>query len=176
MVPEFASPPVLTLKNGKTSADYLTLGTEPDNGKLCSIIKIRNSGYASFNVLGLSIIIAVGCIIIIANFGLSNVSLGSRGASKLSSSAEKDRSWVHAETLHLQRQMLEERGIGPWERLDRDVPVTKEFGKEFLADPSHDEVILSPTSPVPTESIDVTVYRRVPEQKYGFISIPVRMV
>jgi hypothetical protein len=84
---------------------------------------------------------------------------------------------MQAETLHLQRQMLEERGIGPWERLDRDVPVTKEFGKEFLTDPGKDDVILGPTSPTaPSDNLDGTVYRRAPEQKYGFVSIPVRMV
>jgi hypothetical protein len=95
----------------------------------------------------------------------------------MSSPTEKDRSWMQAETLHLQRQMLEERGIGPWERLDRDVPVTKEFGKEFLTDPGKDDVILSPTSPTaPSDYLDGTVYRRAPEQKYWFVSIPVRMV
>jgi hypothetical protein len=139
---------------------------------------MRNSAYASFSVLGLSLIIAIGSIIIVANFVLSKVFLEFCGVPKLSSAlTEKDRSWLQAETLHLQMQMLEVRGIGPWERIDKDVPVTKEFGKEFLTDPNKDDVILSPTSPTaPSDTLDGTVYRRVPEQKYGFVSIPVRMV
>jgi hypothetical protein len=49
--------------------------------------------------------------------------------------------------------------------------------KEFLTDPGKDDVILSPTSPTaPSDYLDGTVHRRAPEQKYWFVSIPVRMV
>jgi hypothetical protein len=88
MVLEFASPLILTLKNGKTSVDYLYLDTQQDT--LCGVINMRNGAYASFSVLGLSITIA---LIIVANFVLSNVSLNARGMPKLNSaSTEVDRS------------------------------------------------------------------------------------
>jgi hypothetical protein len=201
---EHVAPAVVTLQNGRnTSLDYLHQVNASDSTAvaLCSTMKMRNAAFSSFSLLGLIIILVVGSVIILTNLVLTDTVRAIANRAAVSSSSHRSSwdptplsrnlSWLHAGFLHLQRQMLEERGIGPWKRLDNVVPVTRDFGREFDAEvPDVHEKEKEDTEQRLGEAAtclrsqdgaaDIQgageIYRRPPPPRYGYISIPVQMV
>ncbi|ORY14198.1 hypothetical protein BCR34DRAFT_599396 [Clohesyomyces aquaticus] len=168
MLVEWASTPVLELQNGNTSTDYIN-PPEKKEDALCGTIKMRNASYS-------------GTLIILINICLADTvhALSKRKSSSNIFNLEKSLGWIHAESLHLQRQLLEERGVGPWKRGHEAVPVTKEFGQEFRVEDGREkdrQFILDRTSQGESpEQGDGGFHGGVPRPKYGYVSIPVDAV
>jgi hypothetical protein len=126
---------------------------------ICANQKIVSNNYSSFNVLGLSLILALGTIIIILDMGLSPVMewWQRRKYSKLlSCSAQQDSEeegkhplhgaieWSQTSILQLQRLAHEEAGYGTWSGCDHTVPVTEAgqfLGRLDLSDTTHPALV-----------------------------------
>ncbi|KAL6708154.1 hypothetical protein ACN47E_003338 [Coniothyrium glycines] len=108
---------------------------------LCVNQKIVSNNYSSFNVLGLSLILVLGVIIIILDMGCEPaVAWWQRRkyTKALSHDPEKSAAsddtrhplygaleWSQTNILQLQRLAMEEAGHGDWSSCDNDVPVTE---------------------------------------------------
>jgi hypothetical protein len=107
---------------------------------ICANQKIVSNNYSSFNVLGLSLILALGSIIVVLDLGLEpTVRWWQRRRYRklLSSSDEQDGAekgkhplygaleWSQTSILQLQRLAHEEAGYGVWSGCDQNVPVTE---------------------------------------------------
>jgi len=94
----------------------------PDKYKwMCTNQIIRRDGYASFNILGLVIILAVGGCFIVLNLTLRNIF--GRVQQRFKSGQLRNAEWQDYELLQLHRLALQGQGISQWEGLDGDVPV-----------------------------------------------------
>ena len=90
--------------------------------------KIRNSGFYSFSVLGIAIILILGtCIVLTGTFIEDLVAAASRlpflTRSRRLTYARHE--WHANSVLHLQRQAHEGVGLGTWVDTDKSVPVTQ---------------------------------------------------
>ena len=107
---------------------------------MCVNQKIVSTSYSSFNVLGITLILVLGVIIIILDMGLEPTvawwqrrtykkhqlrddSFGNNG--KASHPLFGAIEWSQTSTLQLQRLAHEEAGYGEWSKCDKDVPVTE---------------------------------------------------
>jgi hypothetical protein len=107
---------------------------------ICANQKIVSNNYSSFNVLGLSLILALGTTIVVLDLGfeptvrwwqrrryrklLSNSDEqdgGEKGKHSLYGALE----WSQTSILQLQRLAHEEAGYGVWSGCDQNVPVTE---------------------------------------------------
>ncbi|KAL9131417.1 MAG: hypothetical protein Q9217_000631 [Psora testacea] len=131
--------------NYATGPDYIRSGlnlapavTKTDIA-LCKQQKIRSpNGYISFSVLGLSIILIVGSLLIFASLVLDIV-IGSL-REKLNWKDHKRLQWAVDEKLQLQRLAYEEAGQGQWRGGTNAVPVTAPgdaFGIPMPVDKRH---------------------------------------
>lgn len=127
-VVEYASPPVVEIRPGTSSINYLVEPAD-DVGEICGNVKVRNAAYSSFSVLGLSVIFGVGVFIILINCWLSNI-VGWMQR-KFGKGEYQRIEWMESETLQLQRMAFEGRGIGPWKGQDAPVPVFEKFAQKF---------------------------------------------
>lgn len=114
------------------------LDTEIVAKNLCVNQKIMSTNYSSFNVLGLSLILSLGLVIIALDMGLEpTVAWWQRRkyAKHLQRNETCDQDqishplygaleWSNTNILQLQRMAQEEAGYGEWSGCDRDVPVT----------------------------------------------------
>jgi hypothetical protein len=113
-VPEFdRGPEISALK-------YVVPPAEPAAQLLCHRMKARSKQHTSFSVLGLSILIALGLLLITLSLILPNTVayLQTRTGKGLHKRLE----WIESSSFQLQRMAAEGRGIGPWEGRDQDVP------------------------------------------------------
>lgn len=107
---------------------------------MCSNQKIVSNAYSSFNVLGVSLILVLGVIIIALDMGLEPLvaSLQRRKYNKLKHDDEATDynqamerpyysmvEWSQTNMLQLQRLAHEEAGYGEWSKCNQDVPVTE---------------------------------------------------
>jgi hypothetical protein len=105
---------------------------------MCVNQKIVSTNYSSFNVLGLSLILILGVLIIILDMGCEPTVAWwqRRKYAKLDPEAahndEKSShplygalEWSQTHILQLQRLAFEEEGHGEWSSCDKDVPVTE---------------------------------------------------
>jgi hypothetical protein len=107
---------------------------------MCVNQKVVSNSYSSFNVLGLSLILGIGVLIIVLDMGLEpSVAWWQRRNFRSRQHAEPefgmdDNSahplyaaieWSQTNILQLQRLAHEEAGYGEWSRCDKDVPVTE---------------------------------------------------
>jgi hypothetical protein len=106
---------------------------------MCQNQKIVSTRYSSFNVLGLSLILILGALIIILDMALEPcvARWATRKYTKRLSSMRDEESeskthplysvveWNQTGTLQLQRLAHEEAGFGTWTQCDGDVPVTE---------------------------------------------------
>lgn len=107
--------------------------------EMCGNQKIVSTGFSSFNVLGISLILGLGSVIIVLDIGLEPLVAwwqrrqytkrqmrdqsypNGKAAHPLYSVLE----WSHTSTLQLQRLAHEEAGYGSWSACDGDTPVTR---------------------------------------------------
>ena len=107
----------------------------PDKDKwMCTNQIIQRDGYASFNVLGLVIILAVGGCFIVLNLTLRNIFGRLQQRSK--SGQLRNAEWRDYGLLQLHRSALQGQGISQWEGLDGDVPVIS-YDEGFLLPSQH---------------------------------------
>jgi hypothetical protein len=117
---------------------------------MCNNQIVQRSGYTSFSILGMAIIIILGGLIILTNLAIDSV-LGfvrNRHSACMSESSE----WKLTSLLQLQRIAFEGRKKGTWSQLTSMVPVT-EKGEKFSLDddnplekPQHREMRTSSNS------------------------------
>jgi hypothetical protein len=101
---------------------YIEQPVAPELLSMCSNQKFRSAEYISFSVFGLSIIIAIGSIVILVNLILDTaVGFIQR---MLRKGETKRLEWATNGMLQLQRLAYEGHGIGTWRKLDADVPIT----------------------------------------------------
>ena len=95
---------------------------------MCHNQIVQRSGYASFSILGVAIILVVGGLIIITNLMVDIVlsPIRNRHSARVGENLE----WKLASLLQLQRMAFEGRNKGTWSRLTSLVPVT-EKDEEF---------------------------------------------
>lgn len=102
--------------------------------------KIFSALYYSFNVLGLSIILVVGTVMIALDLSIESIVSCIDKRRKHPRHTYSRLEWHATSTLQLQRLAHEELGIGAWERCTNEVPVT-EYGELLglldLSDESH---------------------------------------
>jgi hypothetical protein len=132
---------------------------------MCENQKIVSTRYSSFNVLGLSLILILGALIIILDMALEPcvARWATRKYTKRLSSMQDEEfesethplysvvEWSQTGTLQLQRLAHEEAGFGTWSQCAGDVPVT-EPGQLIagldLRDAKHPMLIQQKVTPV----------------------------
>ncbi|KAJ4367113.1 hypothetical protein N0V83_007643 [Neocucurbitaria cava] len=106
---------------------------------LCVNQKIVSTNYSSFNVLGLSLILIIGVIVVVLDMGLEpTVAWWQRRtyakhqardegypSDKIAHPLYAALEWNQTSILQLQRHAQEEAGFGEWTRCATDVPVTE---------------------------------------------------
>lgn len=105
--------------------DMLNTKKDPpaaDQEWMCSNQIVRRDDHTSFNVLSLTIIIGVGCLIIII-VNLTVKRLVKRLQPKTPENLFRSQDWTTQGTLQLQRLAYEKHGLGHWEG-DGDFPLT----------------------------------------------------
>lgn len=167
VVLERPAPQIFDVRPGVSSLPFIDLQTLPADARLCGAQKIRNPSYTSFSVLGLSLIIGIGGLIIAINFVISDIVFFVRR--RFNRSQYKRIDWITGETLHLQRMVLESHGVGPWKGGEAVVPVVNNFDKRYsLMEP---EAIQLQDSPG-----EERIHAKKPQPKHGYVSIPINMV
>ncbi|GME57641.1 putative cytochrome p450 protein [Neofusicoccum parvum] len=146
---------VVSIATGPSDAKimpWLVTVNGTDEGGLCSNLKVFNSSYLNFSVIGLAAILIVGGVLIVISSVLEPIIAFVQRRCKLDAYSRLE--WATNETLQLQRLAHEELGMGTWRRCARSVPVT--YGDASLAmldlrDIDHPRLKL-PSSPVGQES------------------------
>ncbi|KAG6354602.1 hypothetical protein INS49_004620 [Diaporthe citri] len=92
--------------------------------EICQNQKIKSTAFVSFSVLWISLVFAVGLLLIILSLSLESLCrLIQRRASNIRYPLAE---WNSNSCLQLQRLAFEELGIGQWEGCDQNVPFTEE--------------------------------------------------
>jgi hypothetical protein len=104
-VVEFALPPNVTTRPGLSSLKFLV---EPEANstvrRICDSLKIRSVAHTSFSVLGLSVIVVAGLLIILFNFWMEEFVFWLRSRSSAHQlSLYKTREWKEGHILEIQR-------------------------------------------------------------------------
>ncbi|KAF2813088.1 uncharacterized protein BDZ99DRAFT_496164 [Mytilinidion resinicola] len=126
-VVEYATPPDIAIRPGLRSPSQIEPPADAGMRALCQNQKVISKDHASFSVVGLAIILAVGSLMIFLDMFVARLVLWI-GWGRFASMQEE---WVQQGLMQLQRQALEARGIGPWEGKDGDVPVLVGDGDLF---------------------------------------------
>ncbi|KAF2108321.1 hypothetical protein BDV96DRAFT_652889 [Lophiotrema nucula] len=131
--------------------------------KQCKNQKIKSQSYYSFSILGLSIILILGGIIMLTSFYIEELSNGiAKVFSRNSPESTYARlEWKTTTTLQLQRQAHEALGIGTWSKTADSIPVTEKgemLGVLNVADPKHPRLAQLAPRTISTDS-DVELIR-----------------
>ena len=128
---EHASPTSFQIRPGINSLSMIETPSDPEVRNICRRQKTRSSEHYSVSVLGMSVILVVGSLLICLDWFLIQPIFWF-GAITHKRSAKKD-DWTSAGTLQLQKQVLESRGVGNWMTTTRDLafPVLVEKGRVF---------------------------------------------
>ncbi|KAI0390399.1 hypothetical protein F5Y17DRAFT_65954 [Xylariaceae sp. FL0594] len=118
---------------------WLLRPQSPEERQACRGQIVRRAGYTSFSVLGLALVLALGGLIILAEFTLEpSIRWFQRHSTRVN---YRRLEWVINDTLQLQRVAHEELGLGgPWMGTTDSVPFTKPgelLGVLDVHDPSH---------------------------------------
>ncbi|KAF2837290.1 hypothetical protein M501DRAFT_197728 [Patellaria atrata CBS 101060] len=130
---DHASPPILQIRPGVESTDYIVKPESDGERNHCGNQKIRSTAYSSFSVLGLSIIMVGGTFIILINLCLSGIV----GWFQKRHGSYRFFEWNQGDYLQLQRLAFEGANIGPWKGKDDAVPLTVHAGMRFRIPTTH---------------------------------------
>jgi hypothetical protein len=126
---ERAAPHVFDIRPNVSSIRFLDNATRPEDVATCKAQKVRNTVYSSFSVLGISITLVFGALIIILSFCIIDVVFWIRRRQDKPSFKELE--WITGDAFQMQRMLMEARGRGMWEGKRRPVPVIKDFDRRF---------------------------------------------
>ncbi|KIX99960.1 uncharacterized protein Z520_04598 [Fonsecaea multimorphosa CBS 102226] len=111
--------------------------SDSEGQALCSAQMVRNTGlYSNFSILGLSLIVGIGTVIIIASIfveSIVDVFRRRRRYSTVNNSVDKSQQWVLDGKFQLMRLAYEGIGVGTWVRTGEHVPVVKEGGQKIFS-------------------------------------------
>jgi hypothetical protein len=131
-VADFAGQPYMETQPGVSDETFVKPPQTAEEIKLCQQIKVRSSTHTSFSLFGMLLILLIGAIIILTNIWLPSIVFGLRDGDRVREEY-KIRDWWDSGMLQIQRAAYENRGVGPWEGTERDVPVTTSHGMTFPA-------------------------------------------
>ncbi|OQV03334.1 hypothetical protein CLAIMM_08386 [Cladophialophora immunda] len=103
--------------------------SDAEGQALCSAQMVRNTGsYANFSILGLSLIVGLGVLIIIASIFVESIVefFRRRRYQTVNSSIDKGLEWVLDGKFQLMRLAYQGIGVGTWIRTREHIPVVKE--------------------------------------------------
>lgn len=125
--PAFAQPPAFDVGNPTADPDkdsnilrYIQEPADADMRALCDAIKMRSKAHTSFSVLGLSLLIGMGLLIMLVNTILPQLAAFWQRRTGLG--GYKRLEWIESSAFQLQRMAAEGRGVGPWQGKEDDVP------------------------------------------------------
>ncbi|KAK3322745.1 hypothetical protein B0H66DRAFT_515399 [Apodospora peruviana] len=110
--------------------------------RLCQSQKILSNEYASFSILGLVLILAIGGLIVTISMSLEAV-LACISRRLYGQMTYAQLEWCTNETLQLQRLVQEELGLGTWKNATGSVPITlpgEQLGLLDLRDREHPRI------------------------------------
>ncbi|KAF2010293.1 hypothetical protein BU24DRAFT_356210 [Aaosphaeria arxii CBS 175.79] len=127
---EYAKPESFEIRPGVNSLNQLVEPTDPEMRALCGLQKIRSSDHYSVSILGMSIILVVGGVLILLDWILVQQIFWFRSVTHARQAKKAD--WTNTGTLQLYRQALESRGVGPWKVKDFEFPVLLSRNYTFM--------------------------------------------
>ncbi|KAH8731499.1 hypothetical protein GQ44DRAFT_604872 [Phaeosphaeriaceae sp. PMI808] len=127
-VNQHSTPETFEIRQGVNASKLIDTPTDPDVLALCERQRILSGRHYSVSVLGMAIILCVGSLLVITDQAIEAVWARFFTAPW---QLEKREEWTQTGTLQLHRQALEARGIGTWDRTNRDFPVIEAKGKIF---------------------------------------------
>ncbi|KAF2033823.1 hypothetical protein EK21DRAFT_57654, partial [Setomelanomma holmii] len=117
---QYAAPETFQLSANLNAAEHLDVPTDRESVQMCKRQRILSDTYYSVSVLGMSIILIIGGLLIALDQPQEKLWSGYfEPQSRLAQQAE----WTQTGTLQLHRQALEARGIRSWDRTNLDCPV-----------------------------------------------------
>jgi hypothetical protein len=131
-VADYASQPYMETQPGISDETFIRPPSSLEEEALCRQIKTRSASHTSFSVFGLSFILVIGGIIILTNIFLPSITFNLRDENRVREEY-KTHDWWDSGILQIQRVAYESRGVGPWEGVARDVPVTTPYSLTFPA-------------------------------------------
>jgi Na+-transporting methylmalonyl-CoA/oxaloacetate decarboxylase gamma subunit len=106
--------------------------------ELCQRQRVLSAKHYSVSVLGMAIILSIGSLLIMIDQSMEALWFRYfNAAGRLAKRAE----WTQTGTLQLHRQALEARGVGNWDRKNRDFPVIERKGETFVGLGEREEMI-----------------------------------
>ncbi|PVH92363.1 hypothetical protein DM02DRAFT_663022 [Periconia macrospinosa] len=129
---EHAVPTNITIQAGVSSLSYLDTPTDAQSLDLCRRQKTRSNASISISVLGMSIILVVGSLLILLDWFFIQQILWFRSLTHHARSAKKA-DWTSSGMLQLQKQVFETRGLEGWttDTADMAFPVLVENDRVF---------------------------------------------
>ena len=131
-VADYAGQPYMETEPGVSDETFIRPPTTPEEVELCKQIKIRSASHTSFSVFGLLFVLITGGLIILTNIWLPSIVFRLRYRDRFRDEY-KTNEWWDTGILQILRTAYEGRGVGPWEGLARDVPVTIPYSMKFPA-------------------------------------------
>lgn len=131
-VADYAGQPYMETQPGVSDEKFIRPPTTPEETALCKQIKIRSTRHTSFSIFGLSFILVMGASIILTSIWLPSIVFALRDQDRVREEY-KTYDWWDSGLLQIQRVAYEDRGVGPWEGVARDAPVTISHGLTFPA-------------------------------------------
>jgi hypothetical protein len=101
--------------------------TEDEGSLLCGLQKVRRSDYDSFSLLGVTLILVIGGILIVTDLFLASV-VG-HFQRRRTVANQKRLEWTQNGFLQLQRPAYRRGGMGTWSREEESVPLTQKNEK-----------------------------------------------
>jgi hypothetical protein len=126
-----AAPGNVQIKPRMSLHDVIVPETSPEQLVLCNNQKFRSTAYASFNLLGVCLILILSFLIIMLNTVLPTVVGWIQGKGNKREWNIARLAWIEDDVLQLQRMAFEGRGIGPWKGRANNVPVMESYGLKF---------------------------------------------
>jgi hypothetical protein len=116
----FARVPEFDVGPGVSAHKYVVAPNDTAESQLCHKMKARSAQHTSFSVLGLSLTLFLGLLLIALNLILPKTVAYLQ--TRTGKGMHKRLEWIESSSFQLQRMAAEGRGIGPWEGRDQDVP------------------------------------------------------
>ncbi|KAF2684202.1 hypothetical protein K458DRAFT_303363 [Lentithecium fluviatile CBS 122367] len=118
---EFASPEHFEIRPGNNSLEQIDRPTDPNLLNLCAVQKTRSSDHYSLSVLGMTIILGVGSLLILLDWVFIKQILWFRSFTHHRLAKQAD--WTASGTLQLHRMAMEARGVLGWNTRHYEAPV-----------------------------------------------------